>query len=86
MEPRGDSVPARDTRPGDVVQHKGDRLYVAAHLAGRVALEPIGPGGRRGGLTGSSRWLALDEPVTVVERYQPRAAAAGAEVDPLKGG
>lgn len=77
------SVPAGDTRPGDVVEHDGRRLYVAAHLAGRVALEPLAPGGRRGGLSGSSVWVEPDEPVTLVESFQS-APGGGGEVDPLR--
>jgi NMD protein affecting ribosome stability and mRNA decay len=77
-------VPAGDTRPGDVVELGGRRLYVAAHLAGRVALEPLGPGGRRGGLSGSSVWVEPGDAVTLVEAYQSATAAGGAEVDPLR--
>lgn len=78
-----DSLPAGDTRPGDVVEFDGRRLYVAAHLAGRVALEPLGPGRRRGGLSGSSVWVEPGDAVTLVESFHS-APGGGAEVDPLR--
>ena len=84
--PRGPSVPAGDTRPGDLVELDGRRLYVAAHLAGRVALEPLGPGGRRGGLSGSSVWVEPGDAVTIVEAYRARDVASGSEYDPLQAG
>jgi hypothetical protein len=80
-------VPAGDLAPGDIVRWEGRRLYAAAvNLAGRVALEPLGPGGRRGGLSGASTWIELTDVVELAEPYMAPEHAGGAEVDPLHTG
>jgi hypothetical protein len=79
-------VPAGQCTPGDIVRYNGRRLYAAAvNLADRVALEPLGPGDRRGGMQGESTWLQLTDEVEILERFRV-GADAGGEVDPLRSG
>jgi hypothetical protein len=83
----GPRVSAGDLDPGDIVRWNGRRFYAAAvNLADRVALEPLGPGDRRGGLSGSSTWLQLTDEVEILERFRIGAVDRGVEVDPLRGG
>jgi len=82
-------VPAGQLSPGDIVavdERPGVRCYLAALLAGRAAIETIGPGDRRRGLSGASLWLELDTAVTLVESFRASPGAAGSEVDPIRSG